>query len=60
MLDLGKRCWIELVGLRKRVLDEACWTQEKGVGLSVLDLGKGCWIKHVGLGKKVTGTQTID
>ena len=26
LLDLGKDCKIELVELRERVLDEACWT----------------------------------
>ena len=40
LLDLGKGCWIKLVGLRKRALNKACWTEEKGVGLSSLDLGK--------------------
>ena len=53
MLDSGKGCWINLVGLRKRVLDLPCWTEEKGVGLSLLDLGEECWIKFVGLRRRV-------
>ena len=42
-----------LVGLQKRVLDYACWTQEKSVDLSLLDSGKECWTELVGLSKSV-------
>ena len=41
LLDSGEESWIKLVGLRRKVLNKACWTQEK------------CWIKLLELRRRV-------
>ena len=42
-----------VVGPRKRTLDEACFTWEKSVGLSMLNFRKECWIILVGFRRRV-------
>ena len=41
MRSVELECWIKLVGLRRRVLDQAWWSYEKSVRVSFVNFGEG-------------------